>query len=79
MGKRGPNAFRRNDALRLMQVAQDAGLDPTTLEVVIAPDGATTFRVHSARGVVTEMPADAGAAEWRDAIEELKKGKAKSR
>jgi hypothetical protein len=78
MARRGSNAFKRNDALRLMKVARDAGLDPSTLEVIIGPDGATTLRVHSAKGVLETTP-EAGAAEWREAIEELKKGKAKTR
>jgi hypothetical protein len=66
MGRRGSNAFRRNDALRLMQVARDAA------------DGATTLRVHSAKGVLETTP-EAGAEDWRKDIENLKKGKAKSR
>jgi hypothetical protein len=80
MARRGSNAFRRNDALRLMRVARDAGLDPSTLEVVIAADGATTLRVHSAKGVLETTREDAGAEEWRQAIEDLKaKGKTKER
>jgi len=80
MGRRGSNSFRRNDAMRLMRVAADCGLEPSSLEVEIGADGKTIFRVHSAKGVLAEMPEDAGAEEWRKATEELKaRGKTKKR
>ena len=45
MGRRGSNAFKRNDAIRAIQSARDAGIEPSGLEVIVAPDGTTTFRV----------------------------------
>lgn len=76
MGRRGSNSFRRNDVMRAMRAARDAGLDPETLEIAIQPDGAVTFRVR-AKGAAQD---EAGAGEWRKAIEELKaKGKTKER
>jgi hypothetical protein len=75
MGRRGSNSFRRNDVMRAMKAARDAGLDPETLEIAIGADGAVTLRVRG-KGA---PPDHAGAMEWREAIEELKKGKAKTR
>ena len=78
MGRRGSNSFRRNDGLRALRIAKDAGLDPAGLEVVIKPDGAVVFRVLTERaasliGVAPETAA--GAREWQDEIAKLK-GKA---
>lgn len=42
MAKRGSNSFRRNDGLRALRVAKDAGLDPHGLEVIISKDGTVT-------------------------------------
>ena len=74
MGRRGSNSFRRNDGLRALRIAKDAGLDPAGLEVVIKPDGAVVFRVltekASLMGVAPETAA--GAKEWQNEIEKLK-------
>lgn len=75
MGRRGGNAFKRNDAIRALQSARDGGIDPSMMEVVIGADGAVTFRVFGARAV-PQMPTlqqDAtGAKEWDDEIAKLK-------
>jgi hypothetical protein len=78
MARRGSNSFRRNDGLRALKVAKDGGLDPSALEVVVAPDKTVTFRVYGekAAGLMGVAPTDAAAArEWQDEIDKLK-GKA---
>jgi hypothetical protein len=78
MARRGSNSFRRNDGLRALRVARDGGLDPSALEVVVAPDKTVTFRVYGdkAAGLMGVAPTDAAAArEWQDEIAKLK-GKA---
>jgi hypothetical protein len=78
MARRGSNSFRRNDGLRALRIAKDAGLDPAGLEVVIKPDGAIVFRVLTERAasLMGVAPGDAAAArEWQDEIAKLK-GKA---
>jgi hypothetical protein len=54
MGQRGSNAFKRNDAIRALQSARDGGLEPVMMEVILGPDGTTTFRVHGDNAVLTE-------------------------
>jgi hypothetical protein len=78
MARRGSNSFRRNDGLRALRIAKDSGMEPSALEVVVATDGAVTFRVYgekaaSLMGVAPETAA--GAREWQDEIAKLK-GKA---
>ena len=46
MGRRGNNAFKRNDGLRALRIAKDGGLEPNALDVIVAPDGAVTYRVY---------------------------------
>jgi hypothetical protein len=46
MGKRGPNAFKRNDAVRAIESARDAGIAPVMVEVVVAKDGSVIYRVN---------------------------------
>jgi hypothetical protein len=70
LAKRGSNSFRRNDTMRAIKAARDAGIDPSAVEVVVAPDGAVTFRVYGDRAAPT--PAGAASDEWADAIEEAK-------
>jgi hypothetical protein len=75
MARRGPSSFRRNDGLRALRIAKDAGLEPAGLEVVIKPDGAVVFRVLTERasslmGVAPETAA--GAQEWQREIDRLK-------
>ena len=71
MGKRRDNAFRRNDAIRAVQAARDAGVEPAVFEIV-TPDG-TTFRIFGVGATPTGTTPDAsGAKEWSKAIEELK-------
>jgi hypothetical protein len=65
---RGPNRFLRNDAVRAVASARQAGIEPTGLEIVTA-DG-TTFRVFGA-GAPQATPAT-GAADWNAATEKLK-------
>jgi hypothetical protein len=83
MGRRGSNSFKRNDGIRALRVAKDAGMDPTALEVVIGKDGAVTFRVLTERAasLMGLAPTDAVAArEWQAEIEKLKaKPKVKGR
>jgi len=82
MGRRGSNSFRRNDGLRALRIAKDAGLDPAGLEVVIKPDKSVVFRVLTERaaGLMGVAPTDAaGAAEWQREIEKLQKAKPKAK
>jgi hypothetical protein len=75
MGRRGSNSFRRNDAIRALRSALDAGMSPSALDVIIGKDGAVTFRVYGAQaaGLMTVAPTDAAAArEWQDEIAKLK-------
>jgi hypothetical protein len=71
MGKRGSNAFKRNDAVRAIQSARDGGLEPSMMEVIVAADGAVTFRVYGDKAVPTSESA-AGAKAWGEEIEKLK-------
>ncbi len=72
MGRRGSNAFKRNDAVRALQSARDGGIEPAALEVIVAPDGTTTFRVLGEKAMppATE-PITRSAKEWDDEIEKL--------
>ena len=75
MARRGTNSFRRNDGIRALKIAKDGGLEPGMLEVVVAPDGAVTFRVFSekAAGLMPLAPETAAVArEWQDEIAKLK-------
>jgi hypothetical protein len=71
VGKRGSNAFKRNDAVRAIQSARDAGLEPSMVEVVVAADGGVTFRVYGDKTVLTSESAP-GAKAWDEEIEKLK-------
>jgi len=59
MGKRGPNAFKRNDAIRAIESARSAGVEPAMFEVVVAKDGSVTFRIFGAGAVPTPASAEA--------------------
>jgi hypothetical protein len=72
MGKRGLNAFRRNDAIRAIQSARDAGIEPSGLEVIVAPDGTTTFRVLGHKAATQTSAEVMTAKEWDAEIEKLK-------
>ena len=72
MGKRRDNAFRRNDAIRALQSARDAGLEPAAMEVVLGADGSVTFRILGDKAATDTTQDSAGAKEWSKAIEELK-------
>jgi hypothetical protein len=73
MGKRGENAFKRNDAIRALQSARDGGLEPAMMEVILGPDGTTTFRVYGDRAASTDSTPDAaGAKQWNQEIAKLK-------
>jgi hypothetical protein len=72
MGRRGGNAFRRNDAIRALQSARDGGIDPAALEVIVAVDGAVTFRVLGDRAAPTAGPTRGSTKEWDDEIAKLK-------
>jgi hypothetical protein len=76
MGKRGDNAFRRTDGLRVLKIARDGGIEPAMIEIV-AKDG-TTFRIYGDRAVPTPASAEPGVSkEWQNAIDELKLKKPK--
>jgi hypothetical protein len=82
MARRGSNSFRRNDAIRALRSAVDGGMEPAAFEVVIGMDGAVTYRVYSekAAGLLPLAPETAaGAREWADEIEKLKKAKPKAK
>ena len=71
MGKRGENAFKRNDAIRALQSARDGGLEPAAMEVVLGPDGTTTFRIFGESAALKGTDA-AGTREWNREIEKLR-------
>ena len=72
MGRRGSNAFKRNDAIRALQSARDGGIDPAALEVIVAPDGTTTFRVLGDKAAAIPASDCTGTKEWDDEIAKLK-------
>jgi hypothetical protein len=72
MGKRGENAFKRNDAIRALQSARDGGLEPAMMEVILGPDGTTTFRVYGGESAALKGTDAAGTREWNREIEKLK-------
>jgi hypothetical protein len=70
MGKRGENAFRRNDTIRALKAARDGGLNVSMIEIVCA-DG-TTYRVYGSDNAGVAETTTAGAKEWAAEIEKLK-------
>jgi hypothetical protein len=62
MGKRGPNAFKRNDAIRAIESARTAGVEPAMVEVVVTKDGSVIYRVYGEDAVPAPMSAEPGAA-----------------
>jgi hypothetical protein len=73
MGRRGSNAFKRNDAIRAVESARAAGLDVGMLEVTVNADGSHTFRVYADRVVPPAAdPIIRSAKEWDAEIEKLK-------
>jgi hypothetical protein len=73
MGQRGTNAFKRNDAIRALQSARDGGLEPAMMEVILGPDGTTTFRVYGDNAAPKGTSQDtAGAKAWDEEIAKLK-------
>jgi hypothetical protein len=72
MGKRGPNAFKRNDAIRAIESARDAGIEPSMVEVVVTNDGSVIYRVYGE--APTPASAEQGASkEWTAEIAKLTK------
>ena len=76
MGKRGDNAFKRTDAVRVLESARAGGMVPAMMEVTVASDGSVTFRVYGDNAVQTPTP-NSGASEWAAEIEKLKQTKPK--
>jgi hypothetical protein len=72
MGQRGSNAFKRNDAIRALQSARDGGLEPAMMEVILGPDGTTTFRVYGDKAATDTTQDTAGAKAWNEEIAKLK-------
>jgi hypothetical protein len=76
MGKRGTNAFRRNDAIRALESARDGGLDPAMMEVIVDPNGTVAYRVYADRVVPPAAePIMRSAKEWDAEIAKLKEAK----
>jgi hypothetical protein len=67
LAKRGSNSFRRNDGIRALRIAKDGGMEPAVMEIVVAKDGSTTFRVYSDKAAPTAATGTA-SDEWTDAI-----------
>lgn len=81
MARRGSNSFRKNDAIRALRSALDAGMEPTALDVIICKD-TVTFRVYGekAAGLMGVAPETAaGAREWQDEIAKLKSKAARTK
>ena len=72
MGKRRDNAFRRNDAIRVLQSARDGGLEPAAMEVVLGPDGSVTFRILGDKAATDTTQDTAGTKAWNAEIAKLK-------
>jgi hypothetical protein len=70
MGRRGENAFKRNDAVRALRSAADAGLAVTMMEI-ITKDG-TTFRIYGDKAAMDTTQDTAGAKVWDAEIAKLK-------
>jgi hypothetical protein len=68
---RRSNHFLRNDARRAIRSAREAGLEPAGLDIIIAKDGTTTFRVYGANA--PQLAQAPGAAAWNEATEQLKR------
>jgi hypothetical protein len=68
---RGSNSFRRNDAIRAIKSARDAGVNVSGVDVVVAPDGTTTFRVYGDKAA-SEAKEVMSAREWEEAIDREK-------
>jgi hypothetical protein len=71
MARRGSNRFRKNDAIRAIRSARDAGIEPAGLEVIIEASGTTTFRVLGDK-LAPETPESAGVKAWNAETEKLK-------
>ena len=75
MGKRGDSSFRKNDAIRAVKAARDAGVEPAIVEIV-AKDG-TIFRVYGDNAGLTGTTSDSARTKaWDEAIA-LEQSKAK--
>jgi hypothetical protein len=72
MGKRGDNAFKRNDAIRVLQSAREGGLEPAAMEVILGPDGSVTFRVLGDKAATDTTQDTAGTKAWNAEIAKLK-------
>jgi len=72
MARRGNNLFKRNDVMRAIKRAEDAGLPVAGVEIT-CKDG-TVIRVlgDSAGQMQTEHESDAAVNQWDDAIAKLK-------
>jgi hypothetical protein len=78
MARRGSNSFKRNDAIRAIRSAKDAGMEPSMMEVVVTTDdGTVTFRVYGekAAGLMPASSEPGVSKEWQDEINKLKKQK----
>jgi hypothetical protein len=53
---RGSNTFRRNDVIRLVRAAQDAGIDPGGLEVVVGGDNTVILRILALKAMTGKAP-----------------------
>jgi hypothetical protein len=75
LGRRGSNSFKRNDLIRAVRSARDAGVEVSGVDVVVAPDGTTTFRVLGPQAAASAGSEIKGASEWDAEIEKLRKAK----
>lgn len=72
MGRRGANAFRKNDAVRALQSARDDGLEPTGMQVSIAANGDVVFRIYTTGTMPTPSKEIMTSAEWDAETEKLR-------
>jgi hypothetical protein len=75
MAPRGSNSFKRNDAIRAIRSAKDAGMSPSMMEVVVAADGSVTYRVYGEDAVPARSGGELSGVskEWQTEIDRLKK------
>jgi hypothetical protein len=72
MARRGVNAFRKNDAVRAIRSARDAGVEVAGLDVIVGADGSITFRVYGREAMPTPTAEVMSAREWDAETEKLR-------
>ena len=73
MARRGPNAFRRNDAIRALRSTVTEACKPQAMmEVIVNADGTVAYRVYGDSAAQVPTPNSASAKAWEEEIQKLK-------